>query len=108
MNPQMMSKLKQNIQSSELDPVFADEVLIMRNIKIHKESKDFKKEGHIALLFVDMMNARPTGKFILSLTTASQLHAVLGKEIEAMKKDLKSKFVPEKAKSEPESTGYVA
>lgn len=109
MNPQVMEKLKQNIQVSELNPLFADEVLIMRNIKVRKLPKGkLEKEGHMALLFVDMMNVRPVGKFILSLSTATQLHAILGKEIEGIKKDLKSKTIPKTAKKVEESTGYIA
>jgi len=108
MNPQVMNKLKQNIQTSELDPIFADEVLIMRNIKIQKTGKGkVEKEGHVALLFVDMMNTRPVGKFILSVSTANQLQAILAKEIEGIKKDLKNKTMPKAAKAEVESTGYV-
>lgn len=109
MNPQVMEKMKQNIQASDLKPVYADEVLIMRNIKAHKNEKGkVEKEGHIALLFIDMMNQRPTGKYILSLSTASQLQGILVREIKEIKKDLKRKILPKQAKKAPESTGYIA
>jgi len=109
MNPQVMEKMKENLQASDMAPIFADEVLILRNLKTHKDEKGKQeREGHIALVFVDMMNQRPTGKYILSLSTASQLQRILSREIGEIKKDLKRKSLPKEKKVAPESTGYIA
>jgi len=109
MDPQVMEKMRENLQASDLAPIFADEVVILRNLKTHKDEKGkLEKEGHVALVFVDMMNQRPIGKFILSLSTASQLQRILAHEVGEIKKDLKRKTMPKEKKTIPESTGYIA
>jgi hypothetical protein len=95
MNPQVMEKMKQNVLTSDIKPVYADEVLIMRNIKTHRNEKGkIEKEGHVALVFIDMMNQRPVGKYILSLSTAAQLQGILAREVKEIKRDLKRKNLP--------------
>jgi hypothetical protein len=108
----VFAKLQENIQKSTIKPAFADEVVVMRNIKARKNEKgEYEKEGHFALVFVDMMNQQPIAKFILSISTVRQLHLILGKELEKMKKDLESKDVPKKPVVESvestETTGYI-
>lgn len=108
----VFAKLQENIQKSEVKPLFADEVVVMRNIKARKNKKgEYEKEGHFALVFVDMMNQQPIAKFILSISTVRRLHAILGKELEKMKRDLESKEMPKRPEVKPaettETTGYI-
>jgi len=85
---EIIKKVKENLDKSNVKNLFADEVIIMSSIKSSKIEEKIKKEGFIRLVFVDMLNQKPISSITISLTTAIGLINALQQQIQKIKKDL--------------------
>jgi len=86
-------------------PVFAHDVVISTVYKTNKtESGTIKKEAHTELLFVDMIGKQAVARIALPFTVLEALPQLFTENIKKIKKELKSKEMPEKQKVEIEST----
>jgi hypothetical protein len=105
MDNQTLRNIQQNIASSPLKPVYADEVVVAHTIKAGK-TKDGKinKEGTMQLVFVDMTTQKPVDKIVITPITAMGLYNALGESISKMETELKSKKVQKSKKVE---TDYI-
>ncbi len=86
-------------------PVFAHDVVISTIYKTNKTKKGtIKKEAHPELLFVDVIGKQAVARVALPFTVLEVLPQLLTDNIQKIKKELKSKEMPEKQKVEIEST----
>ncbi|MDE1860518.1 MAG: hypothetical protein KGH72_02255 [Candidatus Micrarchaeota archaeon] len=84
-----------NMAKSKLKPVFADEVGIVLKVKANKNEKgDVEKEGHVELIFLDMVKQQPIGEYILSKSTAKALVGTLSQSLINLDKELANKSMP--------------
>jgi hypothetical protein len=84
-----------NLARSKLKPIFADEIGIVTKVKANKNEKgEVEKEGHIELIFLDMVKQQPIGEFVISKSTAKALLGALAQNITNLEKELASKSMP--------------
>ncbi|MBI4441685.1 hypothetical protein HY639_05945 [Candidatus Woesearchaeota archaeon] len=84
-------KIHANLTTSDLKPVFADDVLVGQTIKQNKlPDGKMEKEGVITFFFLDMMTQKPIAKVVISRLTAQNLHNLLGDTLQKMIEELKS------------------
>lgn len=103
------SQLNINLAKSNLKPVFADEVAIALRIKASKNEKgQVEKEGHISLIFIDMMKQQPVGEFIINRITAKAFAQILTQNIAELEKQLSNKDMPKppEVKTTRDQTSY--
>ena len=82
-------KFKQNV-----NPLFADEVMVGIGVKATKRNERIEKEGYVRLGFIDMAKKEVFAEVILSRITAKALVEILKKNLEKLEKELKSEKVP--------------
>jgi len=89
----MEQKQQMNINiDPSVKPLYADEVAVACSIKQEKDEKDnFKKEGVVSLIFIDIITQSTVARVTLSKTTAKALSNILKTNIEDMEKKLLSK-----------------
>jgi len=106
----MAKNIQENIIKFPIKPLFADDVIVITPIKAMKINKKVKKEGHVVLLFVDMLNQQPISKIIISESTAESLKKVLIKVLNKLEKDLASDDIPKPIikSAKTESTKYIS
>jgi hypothetical protein len=105
MDQQAVRAIQQNLASTPLRPLYADEIVIAHTVKAGK-NKDGKitKEGHLQIVFIDMTTQKPVEKIVISPLTARGLYSALGESLQKIEKDLKSKKVESSKKVE---TDYI-
>ena len=92
MEKERIEKAKENLAKSKIPQLFADEVLVMSNIKSGENKEgEIIKEGHITVVFFDMSNQQPLAKVTLSPLTVLNMAQVLGKVLEEIDRNLKDK-----------------
>jgi len=98
MDQQAVRAIQQNLASTPLRPLYADEIVIAHTVKAGK-NKDGKitKEGHLQIVFI-------VEKIVISPLTARGLYSALGESLQKIEKDLKSKKVESSKKVE---TDYI-
>jgi hypothetical protein len=109
--PEWLTKVLENSRTSELKPIFANEIIISSMVKAVKSKDGIEKEAQIILMFVDMTNLQPIGKFIITVSTANGLVNALRGHLENLDKELKSKE-PREVKSvtptsSPDKLSYI-
>ena len=89
----MEQKQQMNINiDPSVKPLFSDEVAVACSIKQEKDEKgNFKKEGFVSLIFIDMMTQSTVARVTLSKMTAKALCKILKTNVEDMEKKLLSK-----------------
>lgn len=102
-----MKKLHENIAKGDVKPLFADEVVVITPVRAIKEKNQVKKEGHVVLVFMDMLGQQPVAKIVLSKTTAQSFSRILGNVLTKLEKDLKSKDMPAPEPIKTDSTKYI-
>src|SRR4030042_3157591 len=89
--PEWLAKVLENAKTSELKPIFSHEIIISSMVKAIKTKDGLEKEAQIILMFVDMTNLQPVGKFVITVSTANGLVNALKGHLENLEKGLKSK-----------------
>lgn len=97
---------KQAQQQVQIDikrtvPVFADNVIVANLVRgdSEKTGSKKKKEGHLAIIFVDTLTKQAISRIVVSKQTAEALHKTLGESLSKFDNDVSRKEV--KPKSEP-------
>ena len=89
-----------------IKPIFADEVAIALKINAAKdENGNIHKDSQIEIIFIDVMTHQAVGAFVITRNTAKSVLKILGQNIEALDKELKSKEMPKQP--EIKTTGDV-
>ncbi len=105
MDSQTLRNIQQNLATTNIRPVYADEVLVAHTIKAGKNAKGkVSKEAHLHLVFIDMTTQKPVDKVVLSPITAMGLHKALGDSLVKIDKELRSKRVE---KGKKVDTDYI-
>lgn len=102
-----MNKVQENISKSDVKPLFADDVVVITPVKATKIGKKVRKEGHVVMIFMDMVSQQPVSKIVLSKTTSESLKNVLIKVLDKLDKDLKSNEMPKPEPIKTDSTKYI-
>lgn len=102
-----MKKLQESLMKSDLNPLFADEVVVVTPVRATKEKNQVKKEGHVVLVFMDMLSQKPVSKIVLSKTTAHSFSKILVNVLAKLEKDLKNKQMPGPEPIKTDSTKYI-
>ena len=89
-----MKKKPENLIKMEIPPLFADEVIVVTPVKAVKHGKKVEKEGHVVLIFVDMLTQKAVARIVLSKNTAKSLKRVLSRVLTKLERDLKSERIP--------------
>lgn len=89
--PEWLGKVMENMKTSQLKPIFSHEIIISSMVKAVKSKDGIEKEAQVILVFVDMTNLQPIGKYIISVSTANGLVNALKGHLENLQKQLKSK-----------------
>lgn len=91
MTPEEQQKIHMNLTTTELMPVFADDVLVGQTIKQNKNHEgELEKEGVISFFFLDMITLKPVAKVVMSRLTAQNLCHILSDTLQKMVAELKS------------------
>jgi len=105
MENQTLRNIQQNLATTNIRPIYADEVVVAHTIKAGKSANGkVAKEAHLHLVFIDMTTQRPVNKIVLSPITAMGLHKALGDSISRIDKELKGKKVEKGKKAD---TDYI-
>ena len=108
MEPEWIKEVRKNLARSEKASLFADEVLFFPVMKGRKEKNRIVKEANIKLAFIDMDTRQPVAKVVLSYLTARSLCEGLGRQLQQIEKELKSKeFGKERVKPKIPDTRYI-
>ncbi len=97
--PDWLPKVMENLKTSHLQPIFSHEVIVSSMIKATKSKNGVEKEAQVILLFVDLTNLQPIGKYVISVSTATGLVNALKIHLDNLQKELKSKEVPKEVKT---------
>ena len=89
--PEWLAKVMENVKTSQLKPIFANEIIVSSMVKAVKTKSGVEKEAQVILLFVDMTTLQPIGKFVVTVSTANGLVNALRSHLEGLDKQLKSK-----------------
>lgn len=92
--PDWVSKVMENLKESKLQPIFSHEVIVSSMVKMVQTKGGTEKEAQVLLIFVDMTNFQPVGKYVVSVSTAQGLVDALKTHLDNLQKQLKSKEVP--------------
>lgn len=105
MDNQAVRNIQQNLATTPVRPIFADEIVVAQTVKAGKD-KDGKivKEGHLHIIFIDMTTQKPIDKIVISPLTARGLYNALGESLVKIEKELKSKKLETSKKTE---TDYI-
>lgn len=105
--PEWIQKVVQNLNESKLQPIFANEVLVSGMVKGTKDKDgNVTKEANVMMVFVDMTNLQPIGKYVVSVSTASGLINALRTQLDQLEKQIQEKELlkePEQQKITPAS-----
>lgn len=95
-----------DLSKSSSKPIFADEIAIAARLKAFQKDKKspIEKEGHVALIFLDMTKQQAVGEFIISRFTARGLIASLSQTLEQLEKELASKEMPKQQQMKTTTT----
>ncbi len=110
MTPEDQQRIHMNLATTDIKPIYADDVLIGQTIKQNKLPEGtMEKEGLVSFFFLDMMTQKPVAKIVISRITAQQLHHLLGDTLQKMAAELKSnKETVYNVQIQPEKhTGYI-
>ena len=102
-----MKKLQESLLKSDIKPLFADEVAVVTPVRATKEKGQVRKEGHVVLIFMDMLSQQPVSKIVLSRTTAQSFSKILTNVLAKLEKDLKSRQMPGPEPIKTDSTKYI-
>jgi CHASE3 domain sensor protein len=82
-------------------PLFADNVIVANLVRSDNEKANSKKkkEGHLAIIFVDTLTKQAISRIIVSRQTAEGMLKTLGESLSKFDKDVSNREV--KVKSEP-------
>lgn len=96
-------QLNMNIANSDLKPIFADGTAIVMRVKTFKnpENGELEKDGHIEIVFLDMMKRKPIGEFVIGKNSAKELIDGLSQNIANLERELKSKELPKTPEFKP-------
>lgn len=96
-------QLNMNIANSSLKPIFADGTAIVMRVKTFKNpaNGEIEKDGHIGIVFLDMMKRQPIGEFVIGKNSAKELIDGLSQNIANLEKELKSKSMPKPPEIKP-------
>ena len=97
--PDWLSKVMENLKTSPLQPIFSHEVIVSSMVKAVKTKNGIEKEAQVILVFVDLTNSQPIGKYVISLSTANGLVNALKVHLDNLQKEIKSKEVPKEVKT---------
>ena len=89
--PEWLLKVMENLKTSQLKPIFSHEVIVSSTVKAVKTKDGIEKEAQVILVFVDMTNSQPIGKYVVSVSTANGLINALKAHLDNLQKQLKSK-----------------
>jgi len=89
--PDWLLKVMENLKTSQLQPIFSHEIIISSMVKAVKTKDGTEKEAQVILVFVDMTNLQPIGKYVISVSTANGLVNALKVHLDNLQKQLKSK-----------------
>lgn len=89
--PEWLLKVMENVKTSDLKPIFSHEIIISSMVKVVKSKDGPEKEAQVILVFVDMTNLKPVGKYVITLSTANGLANALRSHLDNLQKQLKSK-----------------
>ena len=89
--PEWLSKVMENMKTSDLNPIFANEIIVSSMVKAVKSKDGVENEAQVILTFVDMTTLKPIGKYIVTVSTANGLVNALKNHLENLQKHLKSK-----------------
>ena len=105
MDNQTLGNIQQNLATTPIKGLYADEIVVAHTIKAGK-NKDGRvmKEGHLHIVFIDMTTQRPIDKVVISPITAMGLYRALGETLVKVEKELKSKKIEKSKKVE---TDYI-
>ena len=97
--PDWLPKVMENLKTSQLQPIFSHEIIVSSMVKSVKTKDGVEKEAQIILVFVDLTNLQPVGKYVISLSTANGLTNALRTHLENLNKQMKSKEVPKEVEA---------
>jgi hypothetical protein len=101
MDNQSLRNIQQNIATTPVKTLYADEIVVAHTIKAGKDKKGkVMKEGHLHLVFIDMTTQRPIDKIAISPITAMGLHKALGDTLLKIDKELKNKKLDKRKKTD--------
>jgi len=88
------------------NPLFADEVAVLKGVKAIKEGNKVKKEGFIRLGFIDMVKKEVFVEIVLMPSTVRALIELLKRNLEELEKELENKEI-NLPKSDVSKTGNL-
>ncbi len=97
--PEWLPKVMENLKNSQLQPIFSHEVIVSSMVKATKTKDGMEKEAQVILVFVDLTNLQPIGKYVMSVSTANGLVNALKVHLDNLQKQLKSKEMPKEIKT---------
>ena len=89
--PEWLVKVMENVKKSDLKPIFSHEIIISSMVKAIKSKDGTEKEAQVILVFVDMTNLQPIGKYVITVSTANGLVNALRGHLDNLQRQLKSK-----------------
>ena len=89
--PEWLAKVMENVKTSQLKPIFANEIIVSSMVKAVKSKDSTEKEAQVILMFVDMTTLQPIGKYVITVSTAHGLVNAMKGHLEGLEKQLKSK-----------------
>lgn len=92
--PEWLPKVMENLKASKLKPIFSHEVIVSSMVKATQTKEGMEKEAQVVLIFVDLTNLQPIGKYVVSISTAQGLVNALKTHLDNLQKQLKSKEIP--------------
>ncbi|MEM7824965.1 MAG: hypothetical protein QXO27_03245 [Candidatus Aenigmatarchaeota archaeon] len=95
--PSWLPKVMENLKTSDLKPIFSHEVIVSSMVKATQTKDGVEKEAQVILVFVDLTNLQPTGKYVVSLSTAQGLVNALKTHLDNLEKQLTSKELPKES-----------
>jgi hypothetical protein len=93
--PEWLQKALENIRNSDEKPIFSHEIIVSSMVKAVKTKNGIEKEAQLVLVFVDMTNLKPVGKYVITLSTANGLIGAVKNQLDNIEKELKSKDMKE-------------
>ena len=108
--PEWLPKVIENLKTTKLKPIFSHEVIVSSMVKATQSKEGMDKEAQVILVFVDLTNLQPIGKYVVSLSTAQGLVNALKTHLDNLEKQLKSKEIPKQAVTPttvPEELSYI-
>lgn len=97
--PDWLLKVMENLKTNPIMPIFANEVIVSSMVKAVKTKDGIEKEAQVVLVFIDLTNMQPVGKYVISLSTASGLVNALKTHLDNIQKEIKSKDIPKEVKT---------